>query len=105
MFDRSYPPHGTRQRYRSVGCKCVACTRGPHGIDIPEKLTWPYRLLIKRVGADRVEGWYTAEQIEHWKLHGLGDYEADAVCIKLGFFPHEVFPGYLEAGVDCDVYP
>lgn len=49
--------------------------------------------------------WYSAEQITEWKTNGLGDFEADEVCIKLGRFPHEVFPGFLEAGLDCGVYP
>lgn len=99
------PPHGTRKRYRVVGCHCVACTRGPVGVDIPDKLTWPYRFLVRKAGADYIQQWYSPEQIEHWKLNGLGDYEADTVCIKLGLLPHEVFPGYLEAGLDCEVYP
>jgi hypothetical protein len=27
------------------------------------------------------------------------------VCIALGLLPHTVFPGYVEAGMDCEVYP
>jgi len=102
---REYPPHGTRSRYRNVGCRCVACTRGPHGIDIPETLTWPYRWLQRKAGEDYVKAWFSEEQIEHWRLNGLGDFEADEVCIKLGLMPYAVFPGYLEAGTDNEYYP
>lgn len=107
MADRPYglPAHGTRQRYRSIGCKCVACTRGPHGIDIPEVLTWPYRFLARAAGASVVEAHYPTDKVEHWKMNGLGDYEADEVCISLGYMPHEVFPGFDIAGLDCEVYP
>lgn len=107
MTNRPYnlPPHGSRQRYRNTGCRCVACTRGPHGIGIPEQLTWPYRWLKVVAGHEQISAWYTAEQIDNWKLHGLGDYEADEVCIKLGLMPFDVFPGYMEAGLDNEVYP
>lgn len=97
------PPHGTRQRYRSVGCKCVACTRGPHGIDIPDVLTWPYRFLARAAGEMAAN--FDPEKVEHWKMNGMGDYEADEACISIGLMPHEVFPGYDVAGLDCEVYP
>lgn len=35
----------------------------------------------------------------------MGDYEADEACIKLDYLPHDVFPGYTEAGLDCEFYP
>jgi len=73
-------------------------------VDIPEKLTWPYRWLHRAAGT-QVEAWFDAEQIAHWRHNGMGDFEADEVCIKLGLMPFQVFPGYLEAGVDCEVYP
>lgn len=98
------PPHGTRQRYRNVGCRCVACTRGTHGANLPTELRWPYRWLVAALG-DQVEAWYSEEQIALWKDQGLGDFEADEVCILLGVFPHSVFPGFMEAGLDCDHYP
>ena len=99
------PAHGTRKRYRVHGCKCVACTRGPLGIDLPEKLTWPYRFIARKADEEYIKAWCTEEEIENWKINGLGDYEADNVCVRLGFLPQEVFPGYLEAGLDCEVYP
>jgi hypothetical protein len=107
MTPRPYnlPPHGTRQRYRNIGCRCVGCIRGPHGIDLPEVLTWPYKKMVERFGHDYLNEWFSAEQIEHWKLNGMGDYEADEACVKLGELPHDVFPGFLEAGLDCDIYP
>lgn len=98
------PAHGSRRRYRNLGCRCVACTRGPHGGYLPSDLRWPYRWLDKRFG-DQIKAWYTEEQIADWKENGIGDFEADEVCIHLGVFPHEVFPGYQEAGIDCGVYP
>ena len=97
------PPHGTRKRYRVTGCHCVACTRGPHGIDIPDELTWPYRFLAKAAGTMVAN--FPEAKIEHWKMNGLGDYEADEVCISIGLMPHEVFPGYMEAGLDNEFYP
>lgn len=98
------PPHGTRKRYRNIGCRCVGCVRGPHGQDVPDELRWPYRFLVSALG-DQVEHWYSEAQIQMWKDQGLGDYEADEVCIRLGVFPHSVFPGYMEAGLDAGRYP
>ena len=98
------PPHGSRRRYRVIGCRCIGCTRGPHGDDLPDELRWPYRWLDKALGI-QVEAWYSEEQIALWKKYGLGDYEADEVCVRLGTLPHEVFPGYLEAGIDAGMYP
>lgn len=98
------PPHGSRKRYRNVGCRCVGCTRGPHGKDVPTELMWPYRWLDKAAGT-QIEAWYSSEQITTWKAEGLGDFEADEVCIKLGLMPFDVFPGYLDAGLDTGIYP
>lgn len=98
------PPHGSRRRYRHNGCRCVACTRGPLGVEIPDKLMWPFRWLDRKAH-DQIGHWFTPEQVENWKLNGMGDYEADEACIKLGLMPHDVFPGYMEAGLDCEVYP
>ena len=105
MSDRmGLPPHGTRRRYRNVGCRCVACTRGPHGAAVPDELRWPYRWLDKAAGT-RAPMWFSAEEIAAWKANGLGDFEADEACIKMGLLPFEVFPGYLEAGLDSEIYP
>ena len=104
--DRPYglPAHGTRRRYRNLGCRCVACTSGPHGSEVPTELRWPYRWLDKAAG-DRVPMWFSAAEIATWKEQGLGDYEADEACIKMGLMPHDVFPGYLDAGLDAGHYP
>lgn len=99
------PPHGSRKRYRGVGCRCVACTRGPKAENLPDELRWPFRWFNNAVGQDRVEAWFTPEQIEEWKANGMGDYEADEACIKLDILPHDVFPGYIEAGLDAGIYP
>lgn len=98
------PPHGSRRRYRVTGCRCIACTRGPHGANVPDELRWPFRWLDKTFG-EQIPAWYSAEQIATWKADGIGDFEADEICIRLGEFPHAVFPGYMEAGLDCGVYP
>lgn len=87
-----------------TGCRCVGCTRGASSGNLPTELRWPYRWLERSFG-DQLEMWFDAERIAGWKADGLGDFEADEVCIKLGKFPHEVFPGYLEAGLDCGEYP
>lgn len=71
---------------------------------MPDKLTWPFRWLDRAAGA-QVGEWFTEEEIADWKKNGLEDFVADEVCIKLGLMPHDVFPGYLEAGLDCEVYP
>lgn len=107
MAERPYglPPHGSRRRYRVVGCRCVACTRGPKAENLPSELRWPFRWFDKAVGTDRVEAWFDAEQIATWKAEGMGDYEADEACVKLDYLPHDVFPGYTEAGLDCEYYP
>lgn len=97
-------PHGSRRRYRVTGCRCVACTKGAKAENLPDKLTWPYRWLDRAAGAQIAE-WYEPEQIAEWKANGLGDFEADEVCIHLGLMPHDVFPGYLEAGLDSGEYP
>lgn len=104
------PPHGTRRRYRNLHCRCVACTRGPHtgkskADSLPSELRWPYRFLERKFTADFIQAWYPAEQIAKWKADGLGDFEADEVCIHLGEFPHNVFPGYETAGLDSGFYP
>lgn len=49
--------------------------------------------------------WFSTEEIAAWKANGLGDFEADEACIKMGLMPFDVFPGFLEAGLDCGVYP
>lgn len=98
------PPHGTRPRYRRIGCRCVACIRGPVTGEIPPKLTWPFHYLDKKAQG-RVAAWYDQEQISTWRKEGLDDYEADRLAIEFGFLPHEVFPGYLEAGLDAEMYP
>lgn len=97
-------PHGSRRRYRVTGCRCVACTRGAKHPNLPEQLTWPYRWLERAAGEQLLQ-WYDEEQIAKWKTEGLGDFEADEICIALGLMPFSVFPGYLEAGLDCGVYP
>lgn len=104
--DRPYsmPPHGSRKRYRNSGCRCVACTKGPNTPNPPTELRWPYRWLDKFMGT-QIEAWYSEEQIEQWKRAGLDDFEADEVCVKLGVLPYEVFPGYLDAGLDYGQYP
>ena len=71
---------------------------------MPPTLTWPFRWLDRAAGSQITE-WYSEEQIAEWKANGLGDFEADEVCINLGLMPFDVFPGYLAAGLDCDVYP
>lgn len=101
---RRLPPHGSRKRYRNLGCRCVGCTRGPKAEDMPTELRWPYLWLYKCLG-DQIEAWYPEDQISEWKKNGLGDYEADEVCVALGVLPHEVFPGFTESGLDCEVYP
>lgn len=98
------PSHGSRRRYRSVGCRCVACTRGPKGNNLPAELRWPYRWLEKKFGAD-IKAWFSADEIQTWKNEGLGDFEADEVCVTMGVMPFDVFPGYLEAGLDSGIYP
>lgn len=98
------PAHGTRRRYRNTGCRCVACTRGVRGINMPNELRWPYRWFEKAAGM-QAEAWFSKEQITAWKANGMGDYEADEACIEIGLMAHDVFPGYLEAGLDCEVYP
>jgi hypothetical protein len=30
----------------------------------------------------------------------MDDFEADEACLKVGVLPYDVFPGYLEAGLD-----
>lgn len=99
------PPHGTRNRYRNVGCRCVGCTRGPHGAGVPEELKWPFRWLDRKAGSERIAAWFTPEQIATWKVEGLGDFEADEAAIVLGYLPNEVWPGYMEAGLDTGIYP
>lgn len=98
------PPHASRKRYRQIGCRCVACTRGPKSENLPTELRWPYRWL-DRVAHEQVVARYPKELINQWKTEGLDDFEADRVCIALGLLPHTVFPGYVEAGMDCEVYP
>lgn len=71
----------------------------------PTELRWPFRWFDKYVGTSRVEAWFSTEQIAEWKENGMGDYEADEACISLDILPHEVFPGYLLAGLDCEQYP
>jgi hypothetical protein len=98
------PPHGSRKRYRVHGCRCVACIKGPHGGDLPEVLTWPYKFLDRKAGT-QIEAWYEPEVIANWRKNGLTDYEADRVCLAIGLLPFQVFPGYIEAGLDCEMYP
>ena len=105
MEERELPPHGTRKRYRTVGCRCVGCTRGPHSGEIPPVLTWPFKFLERYAGAERIAAWYDAEQIGAWRKSGLTDYEADRLAVEFGYLPYEIFPGYLQAGLDCEVYP
>jgi hypothetical protein len=82
----------------------VACTRGPKGVDLPDKLTWSFRWLDKAAHWE-VYDTFPKDQIEKWQTNGMDDFEADAACIAVGMMPHSVFPGYLEAGIDYEVYP
>jgi len=99
------PRHGTRARYRRIKCRCVACTRQPHGTEMPTQLMWPYNHLERAVGSEQVKAWYDEDTIARWRADGLSDYEADEVAINLGSMAHYVWPGWTEAGLDADVYP
>lgn len=101
---RLFPPHGTRQRYRKMNCRCVACTRQGKG-KVPEKLTWPFQHLERAIGLKQIKNWYSIEQIEKWRADGLGDFEADEVAIRFGTLPHFIWKGWLEAGLDSETYP
>lgn len=87
----------------------MACAYGPHTGKgkgpIPAELRWPYRFVERRFGKEFVEAWYTDDEIAKWKAEGLEDFEADRVCILLGDFPYNVFPGYTTAGLDSGFYP
>lgn len=87
----------------------MACSYGPHTGKhkgpIPDTLRWPYRFLEAHFGKQLVESWYTDDEIKEWVENGLDDFEADRVCILLGDFPQNVFPGYEVAGFDCEHYP
>lgn len=98
------PRHGSRARYRRLNCRCVRCTKQSKD-SAPTALQWPYNHLEKAVGTDLIEAWYDKETISRWKAEGLGDYEADEVAIRLRKMAHMVWPGWTEAGIDCDVYP
>lgn len=95
--------HGSRNRYRHNGCRCLACTR--QSPDAAPKLTWPYWHLEREVGAAHIAAWFNEDTIARWKREGLGDYEADEVAVHFGLLPHFVFPGWTLAGLDADVYP
>lgn len=100
------PRHGTRPRYRQWGCRCIACTKRPHGTDqLPTSLRWPYKHLERSVGAEHLSMWIDEITIARWKKDGIDDYEADEVAIKFGKMAHEIFPGWTEAGLDANVYP
>ena len=103
--ERQYPEHGTRIRYRRLNCRCVACTRQPHGKGMPDQLMWPYAHLERKIGSERVSMWYDDATINKWRSIGLDDYEADRVAIQFGTMAHAVWPGWTVAGEDADVYP
>jgi hypothetical protein len=47
-----------------------------------------------------MEAWYDTDQIKDWRAEGLTDAEADLVAVSFGSLPHEIWGGYLEAGLD-----
>ena len=68
-------------------------------------MMWPYKHLERAIGAERLTFWFDSTTIVRWKAEGIGDYEADEVSVRLGRLPHDIFPGWMTAGLDCDVYP
>lgn len=95
-----YPAHGTRARNRAFGCTCIACSRRIGAVDDSYELRWPYAPLQREIGAERMEMWFDYDQITDWRKDGLTDAEADMVAIRFGILPHEIWGGYLEAGLD-----
>lgn len=38
--------------------------------------------------------------LDYYRQHGLTDQESDRLAVSLGDLPYEVWPGWLEAGLD-----
>lgn len=104
-MSKAMPRHGTRSRYRRYNCRCIGCQKGSHNQPIPNELRWPFRPLEKKMGKELIAAWFEPEQIKEWKENGLTDPEADRVAIAVGGMPHEIWGGWLEAGLDSLEYP
>jgi hypothetical protein len=42
-------------------------------------------------------------ELPEWKLNGIPDLEADKVAVGYGVHPFNVWPGYVEAGIDYEL--
>lgn len=79
----------------------MACVRRAGAQDPSTyQLRWPLRVLEIEIGLERLLLWVTQDQVRRWRERGLSDAEADAIAVTLGFMPHNIWSGYMEAGLD-----
>lgn len=95
------PSHGTRARYRRIGCRCVSCSKSTSVGTNDGPLRWPVRFLYSIVSREKLEDDYP-DELPLWKSFGLSDIEADHVAVGYGVHPFNVWPGYVEAGIDYE---
>jgi hypothetical protein len=93
------PRHGSSSRRRDLDCRCIACSRRRKADD-NYVVRWPLPALLSHFGSEKISEWFSEAQIEEWSRDGLSDDEADVAAIILGAFPHEVWRGWVTAGLD-----
>lgn len=94
-------PHGRKARY-AAGCRCTQCMAWAGHRSIPEEVRWPFWFVRKH--RERLEMWFSEDEITEMKERGLDDETADSVAVKLlGLMPYQIWPGWLEAGLDMKV--
>lgn len=94
-------PHGKQGRYKR-GCRCTKCTAWAGHRDIPDEVRWPFHFI--RNHRERLELWFSDDEIKEMRTRGLSDQLADNVAVMiLGVLPYDVWPGWLERGLDDDI--
>ena len=100
--------HGTRQRARKRPAGGQPCSgnycrrfRSNTPIGTSETELWPISRLTNIIGEEVVVDALGEERYAHYCETGLDDYEADFFAVKLArITPIEVWPGWIEAGLD-----
>lgn len=97
-------PHGKKPRY-TVGCRCTKCMAWAGHRPVPDgDIRWPFHFIRKH--KDRLSLWYSPDEIADMRARGLDDITADRVAVKLfGTLPYNIWPGWLEAGLDTQEDP
>jgi hypothetical protein len=68
-------------------------------------LRWPLRFIVAKHDRDLIQDHVNKrltdpQPLRYYRRHGLTDQEADWLAVSLGDLPYEIWPGWIEAGLD-----